>query len=270
MHHGAVPRPLPRLETQRLTAFTAPMQELAVELLIYKGIFVGDWFGELAAQERDPTLCEVLSRLREESEDHAKRLLDALERWEAVAVASEAVAAASVHARRRLVEDLLTIKEGATECIVAAAMHAPTERMRTELLVLADVDRQHADALRRHIGATSAEDAVRRKTRVHRATTFGAHDGRTSGATLSDSVRDCIASLAHGGHQPSRIYVSSVALRHLRDEGSIPEGEFRAFGLPVHLDLGWHGECWSVATQDRVSLAEILALDSEGADPEGR
>lgn len=72
-------------------------------------------------------------------------------------------------------------------------------------------------------------------------------------------MRTVVDRLRANGNTPHRVILSALSLRHLRDEGALDPQQNTVLDLPVDVDLAWQGEAFSIATHERLSLAEIVS-----------
>ena len=272
--------PRAHLGETTLGAFDTRTRHLLVPMLMYKSVFMGEWFAALVRHERDASVQAALEHVSRDTLRETLEVLDVMRAWEAARVPREAEEDLIHHLNRRLLHDLMSVKEGNNEVLVMAAMRAPTQALRARLLELAERDREHADELRVLLGVDALTTSLRGVNAsaggIHGArgddddddtiagrASVGAAAGRAEGETLGATIAATIDELRDAGEAPARILLSHVALRHLRDEGAIsPDGT--AFELPVDVDLGWRGECFAVVTEDRARLSEILSMSESG------
>lgn len=251
-------------------AFDTRTRHLLVPMLMYKSVFMGEWFAALVRNERDAAVQAALEHVSRDTLRETLEVLDVMRAWESARVPPEAEDDLIQHLNRRLLQDLMSVKEGNNEVLVMTAMRAPTQALRARLLDLAERDREHADELRVLLGVdalTTSLSGVDGRAGGGRdggrddaqRPSLGAAAGRAEGETLGTSIAATVHRLRDAGETPSRLLLSHVALRHLRDEGAI-SAEGTAFGLPVDVDLGWRGECFAVLTDDRTRLSEILSM----------
>lgn len=241
------------------------MRRLVNALMLYKSMFAGPWFEALTAEE-DSTTRTIYDRMRLETMDQARRAFDLIERWDASPDRGRAEEVTE-QVLKRLLEDMLGLKKSSTEVFLSAGLSAPNEAMRRAFLDLADVDRKHAEALREALGIRMPKDTARLPAPPRGYA--GVHPGPFRPGGLSDAIRSALDAARNAGHEPTRIIMSSMALRHLRDEGSVAPRQGDVFGLPVDVDFSWEHEAFSIASRSRVSLAEIVTEmeASEGAPP---
>lgn len=240
-----------------LSAYRPTTRQALVPLLAYKAPFVGEWFAALTRHEPDPHVRARLARMNLDTVRETIELLAVVSAWERLPVDDDSLRQHAANVHRRALHDLMRLKEGSAEVVLLTGMVAPTAELRDRLVALADVDRVHADELRELMGAAALAEL---RGRPEQGGALGAHEGRVEGSTLSESVRDRLAQLESAGVRPTRLVVSPTALRHLRDEGvGMPEGI--ALGLPVDVEFGWRGECFSIQTDARVTLAEIISQE---------
>lgn len=238
-----------------LGAFGEFTRQTLVPILLYKSIFVGEWFSEMVSHHAERGTREALTRMGQATLREAIEVVASMRDWDAGQGSAESREAFVSALQRRMLLDLMRLKEGNTEALVLAAMRAPTAPVRDRLLYLADLDRQHADGLRTLLGADRVGEALERTGGDARP--VGAQSGRGDAATLGANVRAQRDAIVANGDRPVRLVLSQAAMRHLRDEGGVsPSGT--VFDLPVDVDFGWEGECFAVHTDARVSLAEIL------------
>jgi hypothetical protein len=245
----------PPLEIERALADLPPdLGHIARDLLAYKALLHGDWWGDLAERSGNEEEARVLRAIHLETLSEARRTLDAMAAWHRTPTPGGDVVP---RLRARMLTDLLYVKESTTEAYLLAGMRAPTNSLRNEFLRLADVDRRHADDLRALLGARSVERLQREG--VPEGASAGAYEGRGDAPSLSQRVVRAVEGLRADGQEPSGLVLSAVALRHARDEGLLGPDDGTALGLPVDVDFGWRGECFCVQTRERVNLAEIIA-----------
>jgi hypothetical protein len=230
------------------------MRKLLKSLLLYKSMFAGSWFAALSSEEEAETK-DLYGRIMRETTDQAKRASNLVHRWDEMAE-SEQLEAVTSQVLKRLLDDMLTLKKSSTEVFLRAGLSSPSDEMRREFLDLADIDRRHADALRGALGVHLPTD--RSSLPPPRSGYSGVHAGPFPAGTLSDALRAALEEARTSGHEPVRIVLSSMALRHLRDEGSVAPRQGDVFGLPVDIDFSWEQEAFSIASRARVSLAEIV------------
>lgn len=235
-----------------LGAFDPPMRDLLVPLLMYKSVFLGEWFVALASHERDVDVREALGSIHRDTLREAIELVEAARAWGDLPLDAGSLEAVVPVLQRRILQDLLELKEGSTEAVLYAAMRAPTDELRRLLVSLADRDRAHGDVLRALLGTAGA--AARREG----PESPGVREQRAGEGTLSRSIRKDIDGVRQAGHEPVRLVLSAITLRHLRDEQQVsPDGT--AFDLPADVDFGWRGESYAIETSERVRLAELLS-----------
>lgn len=243
------------------------LRSICVDLILYKALFMGEWFENLAAQQEDESVGRVLRAMSRETVDQAEAALGKLEAWNRVPASADGLDELVRDLQTRLLQDLLVLKEGSTEVFLTAAMRAPTRALRDALVKLADVDRQHADRLRILLGTEPVEERVERGFEERGGEAVGAHGSREPHPSLAASVQTVLRTLRSERQEPSRIILSASALRHARDEGALDAQEGTAFGLPVDVDFGWRGECFAVLTRERASLAEVIAASRTAHKP---
>lgn len=236
-----------------LGGYPRALQALLAPPLLYKAMFLGEWFESVTRLE---TSADVRSRLVAMSRDtleEALQLIGAVETWSHRLPAPEEGDDLAQRLRRLLLQDLIVMKEGSTEAVLVLAMRAPTLELRERLLALADRDRVHADELRRLIKAERARIPAPPDTAV------GVHVGR-DGGSLRRAMQAARERLAKLGEAPVRVVVSAEALRHLKDEGAVTD-EGTILDLPADVEFGWRGECFAFMTDERVRLAELLTKE---------
>lgn len=246
-----------------LSTYSTFTRQALAPILLYKSLFLGDWFHQAVQHSADDSVRRVLTRVSTETLREMIEVLVAMRDWDAGQADPEAAQAFVQELNVRLLQDLLRVKEGGNELVMLAAMRAPTDAVRERLMRLADLDRVHADQLRVLLGARSLLTSIDRASSSGKgagSAAVGAHSGRDSGRTLGESIQHSLARMHDQGDQPERLVLSHVALRHLRDEGHVKQ-DGTAFGLSVDVDFGWEGECYSVITSSRVRLAELLTLN---------
>lgn len=253
--------------TQEVLARLSPdMRDLLRELLLHKSIFVGESFVTLATrenEEEDRKFRRVFDETVQEGTDACRRL----EEWDKLPHDRDKVRTVANDVRKNLLDALIVLKELSTEAFLAAAMAAPSKKLRDEIIGLADIDRQHADDLRAIVGASTVSEKLRAQEARDEGDAYGAHAGRYTEGTLGRSIQKTLQKLAASGIMPARVVLSSTSLRHLRDEGHVHDNV--AFDLPIDVDLGWGGEAFSIVTRERVSLAEILTSQATATERSG-
>lgn len=253
-----------------LDSLSPPMQDMLRALLLYKSVFVAPWFVELGKAESPQTRAAYAS-IATQTREQGLEAVELIRKWDASA-STEAAREIKEDVLRRLLEDLLELKKSSTEVFLAAGIRSPNEELRRAFLRLAAVDQGHANELRAALGVKRPEEHLPESRGASRTAT-GAHEGPFSPGTLSGIVRRTVDESEASGHEPSRIVASPLALRHLRDEGSVERDAGTAFGLPVDVDFSWEGECFAVISRSRLSLAEIAIqmsdLDEASAPPAG-
>lgn len=235
-----------------LAVLPADLRGIGCDLLLYKALLGGPWFEMLLALDPRED-ASTLRRIVRETETEAQLAILALRQWDPKSADNEALAVAL---RNCVFEDLLVIKESTVEAFLRVGMRAPTESLRREFLRLADMDRRHAEELRAALGTRQAADA--RSDARRDGNGVGAHAGRDGDGTLSRSIRRVLDEMRLDGQDASSVVLSAVALRHLRDEGTIGPDETTLFGLDVEIDFGWQGECFAVRSRDHAALAELV------------
>lgn len=239
-----------------LGAFQPPVRDTLVPLLLYKSVFMGDWFEEMLGQERDERVRATLAAVARDTFREAIEVIDTMRAWQGLPTEPDTMEALIQTLQRRILHDLLVFKEGNNEAVLYAAMRAPTDELRRKLVRLADRDRGHADAMRALLGTEPAPGVGAGP----RTGVVGAREGRTPGGTLSASLRADLERFRASGTRVSRLVLSPGALRHLRDENLV-QPDATAFGLPVDVDFGWAGEAHAFVTEERVRLAELLSRE---------
>lgn len=254
-------RPWAEFEGDAIAGVRDPLAELLIDLLLYKRPFVSPWFVQAGGEDHHART--ELEMLRNETLGEAKAAVGVLREWSSMPVPTEGAKDAALAVRRRLIQNLVTVKEGSTEVFLAAAMRAPTESLRSALVHLADLDRAHADRLRGLLGT----EPSRREVPPLEGRSVGAAGGRREPANLRTNIEEDMEQLQTLGIHPQRLVLSAAALRHLRDEDGVNMEAGTALGLPTEVEFGWAGECYAILTGERVSLAEIVTkLKSEKGD----
>lgn len=227
------------------------MRRLVNALMLYKSMFAGPWFDALSREEA-PDRKEIYNRIMSETSEQARMAFDLLHRWDGI---SEEGKAQRVTDRvlKRLLDDMLSLKKSSTEVFLSAGIDSPTEEMRREFLDLADIDRRHAESLRTALGVSIPDDPATPTQGF-----AGVQSGPFPAGTLSRTIKGALEQARDAGHEPIRIILSSTALRHLRDEGSVVPRQGNIFGLPADVDFSWESEAFSIASRARVSLSEIV------------
>lgn len=240
-----------------LASLSPPLRDLLVELLLYKGVFMGGYFETLGKEYESEDARNAFTAIIEETRQEATRTIEVLQEWDRYGTGRD-VDPPTRATRARLFQDLLALKEGNNDVVLSAAMAAPTEELRQALIALADKDREHADILRRLLGVRGLKERMGKHAAASTSEALGAHDSRYAEGPLRRTVEATLHRLNEHGHTPTRLVVSANALRALRDEGVVDSDAGKAFGLSVDVDLGWEGECFSVITNERVSLSAII------------
>jgi len=233
---------------------SVPMQDMMAALLLYKSMFIGPWFEALSREENSEAR-STYERITSETRQQAATTVDVLRRWDTIG--HEEADEVRKRILARLLRDMLEIKKSSTEVFLAAGIRSPTEEIRREFLELANVDQRHANMLRTILGVKVFLNDIPAATRA--ANVKGPHIGPFAPGALSGIVREAIEDSHAAGHEPARLVVSGIVLRHLRDEGAVRPGDGTAFGLPVDIDFSWGGECFAITSLARVSLAEIAS-----------
>jgi hypothetical protein len=235
-------------------SLSPPMRKLIKALLLYKTMFAGPWF-EALSMEEDPETRALYRRIMTETTQQAQRAADLLHRWDATD-GHEQMEGVTNQVLKRLLDDMLSLKKSSTEVFLGAGIGAPTEELRREFLDLADIDRRHAESLRAALGVHLPNDLSAGST--PRKGYAGVRAGPFPPGTLSGTLRSTLEEARVSGHEPTRIVLSSMALRHLRDEGSVAPHQGDVFGLPADIDFSWEDEAFTIISRGRVSLAEIV------------
>lgn len=187
-----------------------------------------------------------------ETSEQARMALDLLHRWDKMSEEGRAQRVTD-KVLERLLDDMLNLKKSSTEVFLGAGVDSPTEEMRREFLELADIDRKHAEALRAALGIRLPGDPS--------SATHGfadVHTGPFPPGTITRTIKGALEQARTAGHEPIRIVLSSMALRHLRDEGSVLPRQGNIFGLPADIDFSWESEAFSITSRARASLSEIV------------
>ena len=240
-----------------LQGLKRPTQDLLLQLLMYKGIFMGRGFRDLAERET-PEVRDVLLRIHTESAAEAVALALAMREWDAHPAGVEGLMDTADDARRRFLEDTLELKEGVVDVGLAAAMRAPNESLRRRFLALADIDRAHADAIRVVLGTRPAAQRDLEKDAQH-GPTLGIGT-RGEAPSIGRAVEQAIQEVQRRGAEVSMVVLSAEAVRHARDEGAIDARTGRFQGVPIEVEMGWRGECFAIGTNERIGLAEFITL----------
>lgn len=236
-----------------IDALSPSMRRLVNALMLYKSMFAGPWFAAL--EEEDTETRAIYRRIMEETTEQARRAFELLHRWDGASDRGRAEELTE-QVLKRLLEDMLSLKTSSTEVFLGVGIASPTEEMRREFLELADIDRQHAEALRKALGARLPEDRSASTASIKGYA--GVHAGPFAPGTLSATLRNALEEARAARHEPTRIVISSMALRHLRDEGSVAPRQGDVFGVPVDVDFSWEKESFSITSRARISLAEIV------------
>lgn len=243
-------------------ALSPPMRDLLNALLLYKSMFAGPWFMALCVEE-DPKTRATYERIRDETVAQARRAATVLRRWGA-SPGLENAEDVTKNVLKRLLEDMLTLKKSSTEVFLSAGLSSPTEELRREFLNLADTDRQHAEALRQML---SIHPPGKASPDAGTVPLFeGVQVGPFPPGQLAGKLWSALEDARTEGHDPSRIVLSGMALRHLRDEGVVAPRQGEIFGLPVDIDFSWRGECFAITSRARLSLAEVVTDMVTGED----
>lgn len=258
------PQEPPELTTQLLDGLMEPTKDLLLQTLLYKSMFSGRSLRALAEREETPELRDTLIRVSHESiaEGAAATLL--LREWDANLANWDAIEACAHDTRLRLLDDLIMVKEGLVETGLAIAMAAPNASLRDRFLKIVDVDRVHADELRRLRGTP---DTKRLRAAIETAA-LGAGGARSPQTSFGGTIRRQIDAFRHRGRAPLRLVVSPEGARHLRDERLISP-DSRVFGLWLDVDLAWEGEVFAIVTEERMSYAQLVSESSARAAKSG-
>lgn len=236
------------------------MRRLVNALMLYKSMFAGPWF-EALSKEEAPDKKEIYEQIMDETSEQAEMAFDLLHRWDGMAEEGRTQRVTD-QVLKRLLDDMLNLKKSSTEVFLSAGIDSPTEEMRREFLDLADIDRRHAEALRAALGVRLPDDPSS-PTQGY----AGVHSGPFPAGTLSRTLKGALEQARDAGHEPIRIVLSSMALRHLRDEGSVVPRQGNVFGLPADVDFSWESEAFSITSRANVSLAEIVTeMEAEAGD----
>lgn len=243
-------------------SLTPPMRRLVKALLLYKSMFAGPWFAALSMEETQPTRA-IYDRIMRETTEQAGRAANLLHDWDA-SPQREKMEDVTQQVLKRLLDDMLTLKKSSTEVFLGAGLGAPTEEMRRAFLELADIDRRHAEDLRGALGVHLPTVPAEQR---HQTTGYvGVQAGPFPPGTISDTIRSALDAARESGHEPARLVLSSMTLRHLRDEGSVAPSQGDVFGVPVDIDFSWDDEAFTIASRSRVSLAEIVTeMEASGS-----
>lgn len=237
-----------------LSAFEPPTREALVPILLYKSVFLGDWFEALVAREPDLDVRAALAAIARDTFRETIEFIDTMRPWRDIPHDPAVLEETTPVLQRRLVHDLLHLKEGNNEAMLYLAMRAPTDELRRKLVRLADRDREHANALRSLLGTQLPADPAPDDGAI------GARERRAAAGTLLASVKADLARFQAANAQVMRLVLSPGALRHLRDEGVV-ERDGTALGIPVDVDFAWSGESHSFLTDERVRLSELLSRE---------
>lgn len=239
-----------------------PMADLVHSLLLYKSMFVGPWFTALGQEESGRTR-EVYASISRETASQAKSTVELIRKWSASAEGGKAEEVKE-EVLTWLLQDMLELKKSSTEVFLAAGIRSPTEQLRREFLQLARTDRRHADELRELLGIRIPTEGKETET----GTSLGPRIGPFPPGTLSGTIRKALDESKAQGYEASRIVISSIGLRHLRDEGAVESRQGNVFGVPVDVDFSWAGEAFAITSKSRLSLAEIVTEVHGAADAE--
>lgn len=237
-----------------LDGLSPPAQQLLLQLLLYKSIFMGQSFRELAMRER-PEVGRALLRIHFESAAEAAGLALAVREWARQPEGDEGLQRAARDAQDRFLVDLIAVKEGVVDIGLSAASRAPTEALRERFTHLTDIDRRHADAIRALLGARTTADAL--------ANGRGAPLGVGAGAEedLSRRVHEAVEAIRAAGGRPAVVVLSPEAFRLARREGRVDPATGRMLDLPVDVEAGWRGACFAIETEERIGAAEIVLAE---------
>lgn len=225
---------------------------------------MGAWYDALLDQQASSEVRDTLSTIRTRAVEESEQLLRTLRDWDRVRAPTHALDGLRDRLRSHLLRDVLLLKKRTAEVVLMAAMQAPTQALRDELVRLADDDRVSADFVRRLLDVPVVPERLPLKTDADPAE--GAHNDVPHDGLISPCVRHAIESIRARGEVPTRLTLSSNALRHLRDEGFVEAATGTAFGLPVTVDFGWRGRCFAILTNECVSLAELYTAQRAGKD----
>lgn len=239
----------------QLESVSPPMRNLLNALLLYKSMFVGPWFAALSAQV-DPETNAAYMTIASETLDQAHAAADLIKRWDASPRAETSQAVAD-KVMIKLLDDMLQLKRSSTEVFLGAGLTSPTDEMRKAFLDLADVDRRHAEVLRKLLGGPASPRQMASDPPRPTGSSDAIHTGPFSPGGTAGTIQRALDRLRADGHEPVRLVLSNIALRHLRDEGGIKPNQGEAFGVPVDIDAAWDGEAFAITSRSRVSLAEL-------------
>lgn len=243
-----------------MEVLSPPLRRLVNALMLYKSVFAGPWF-EALSKEEAPERKEIYDRIMRETSAQARMAFDLLHRWDGMSEEGRAQRVTN-KVLERLLDDMLSLKKSSTEVFLSAGIDSPTEEMRREFLELADIDRKHAEALRAALGIRLPNDP---SSATHGFA--GVHSGPFPPGTITRTIKGALEQARTAGHEPIRIILSSMALRHLRDEGSVLPRQGNIFGLPADIDFSWEREAFSIVSRARVSLSEIVTEMEAGERP---
>lgn len=244
-------------DTALLDGLSPPAQQLLLQLLLYKSVFMGQSFRELAMRER-PEIGRALLRIHFESAAEAAGLALAVHEWDRHPRSDEGLARAGRDAQDRFLVDLVTLKEGVVDVGLTAAMLAPSSELRGRFARLVDLDRRHADAIRALLGMRTTTAALAEASRHGEPLGVGRGDGNEK---LSWRILRAIEGMRAAGGRPAVLALSRAALQEARNEGIVDPTTGRAFDLPVDVDLAWTGVCFALESEERIGCAEFVLAE---------
>ncbi|HVM45714.1 MAG TPA: hypothetical protein VM582_07235 [Candidatus Thermoplasmatota archaeon] len=242
------------LDAQLLDGLKEPTKDLLLQTLLYKSMFTGQGLRSLAEREGTLELRDALLRISYESVAEGAALTLLLREWDKHLASWDDISSCAHDTRLRLLDDLVTVKEGLVEAGLAIAMSAPNASLRSRFLKLVDLDRVHADELRRLRGTPDTE----RLRAAIEDVSLGAGAARHPRTSFGGTIRRQIEAFQQRGRSPMRLVVAPEGARHLRDEGLIGP-DARVFGLSLDVDLAWQGEAFAIVSEERTSYATLVA-----------
>lgn len=248
-----------------LDQFEDPTRNLLVQALLYKTVFLAPSFRALASRE-EPQVRDALLQISHETAAEATALTGLVGAWDREDTSFDAIRRCTHDMRRRLLQDLVGVKEGLTETGLAMAMAQRSAEKREHFLKLVDADRKHGDVLRKLLDTPVTRDFA---TAIDNAeAVLGAHGGRDASTSLSGTIQRRLDAMRKQEFTPSRLVVGPDGARHLRDERVITR-KGTAFGLHLDVDMAWQGDAFAIESEERLSYSEIVSAHAAHGDGGG-
>lgn len=210
-------------------------------------------FQEAIAMHPDAKVRAALSALPARVAEGSRITRRAGTEWERVTGHSVLDESFKAHAERFLLEALLDSAESQIRLKSFMAAHAPTKEIRDLIDQALGVHHELTESLRDALHKVGP--APPSGGRVRDAPPVGLEG---VDANLRAQVENALRSLGSKGRRPRLVVLSPNALRHLRDQGAIGQGEDTILDTPVEVDLSWTGSAFAVLTYDTVPLTEML------------